>query len=275
MKVAKQLDNLFSMLRLLGSIEYQSAFLVMGYTQNGKAVCQNYSRLRTFGFTRGCLPWMLRLEHLEAACDLSKAKTSFLSQFSDSKRNRLVRGWVALNAALQQYYASDRIHGFVRALEAVIYPEISRTAAQFVHRCSLFAAPNTQKSAARKVLEEAYQMRCDVEHVHDWDRSLGAYDIDDRENVAYWRTRQMETLACATYARIFEEESLRKNFHTDATIAHFWQMPEHEIRASFGRPCDITELNIVSKYDAIGRAQFSEWPEGWLKSLEQQYPRKW
>jgi hypothetical protein len=163
---------------------------------------------------------MLRLEHLEAACDLSKAKTSFLSQFSDSKRNRLVRDWVALNAALQQYYASDRIHGFVRALEAVIYPEISRTAAQFVHRCSLFAAPNTQKSAARKVLEEAYQMRCDVEHVHDWDRSLGAYDIDDRENVAYWRTRQMETLACATYARFLANARTRNPRFVRPSVRH-------------------------------------------------------
>lgn len=54
-ELAKHLDNLFSMLRLLGTLEYESAFLVMGYVLQDRAVCQQVSKLARFEITRGCL----------------------------------------------------------------------------------------------------------------------------------------------------------------------------------------------------------------------------
>jgi hypothetical protein len=99
--------------------------------------------------------------------------------------------------------------------------------------------------------------------VHDWDRSLTTYDVADREDIAYWRTRQMETLACKAYARIFRDPVLQQNFCSDSALDGFWQRPEHEIRAAFGDVCDVTELKLVKKYDGYGRALSSEWPMGW------------
>lgn len=270
-ELAKDVENLFSMLRLLGTIEYESAFLVMGYMQQGRAVCQHFSKLARYEITRGCLPWMVREENLAAAAELAHAKASLLATSGDANRVRLFRGWWALTTALQQYYAGDRIHGFVRALEALVYPEIGKTEKQFVYRCSLFAAPNTEKEAVRQSLEEAYAMRCDVEHLHEWDRSLTIYDVGDREDIAYWRTRQMETLACWAYARIFRDRTLQPNFTKDVVLREFWKKPEHDIRAAFGRVCEITELMLVKKYDGAGRAQLTEWPKGWRENLERRY----
>jgi hypothetical protein len=266
-ELAKQVENLFSMLRLLGTIEYESAFLVMGYMQQGRAVCQHVSKFPRYEITRGCLPWMVREEHLAAAADLTLAKTSLLTKFPDARKVRFFRGWWALTTALQEFYASDRIHGFVRALEALVYPEVAKTEKQFVHRCSLFSAPSTERNAARQALREAYAMRCDVEHVHDWDRSLMAYDMADREDIAYWRTRQMESLACKAYARVFADPVIQQNVCSDDALGQFWRRPEHEIRAALGVVCDITELRLVKKYDSFGRAQSSEWPDGWLETL--------
>jgi hypothetical protein len=270
-ELANQAQVIFSMLRLLGTIEYERAFRIMGYVQDGQAVCQNFTTFERYEITRGCLPWMIREENLGAAADLARARSSMLRSFADAEKVRLARGLWALTTALQQHYASDRVHGFVRALEALIYPQIAKTEKQFVHRCSLFAAPSTKKDAAREALTEAYKMRSNVEHVHDWDRSMTNYASADREDVAYWRTRQMETLACMAYARIFTDSALQQNFYSDAALQQFWQKPEHEIRAAFGEVCDITELKLVKKYDGFGRAVLSEWPAGWRETLDRRH----
>jgi hypothetical protein len=269
--LAKQVENVFSMLRLLGTIEYERAFLIMGYVQKGQAVCQHFSKFGRYEITRGCLPWMVREEHLVAAADLARAKSSLLAGFPDAQKVRLFRGWWALTTGLQQFYASDRLHCFVRALEALIYPQMAKTEKQFVHRCSLFAAPSTEKNTAREAIQDAFKMRCDVEHAHAWDRSLTKYAVADREDIAYWRTRQMESLACLAYAKILTNRTLQQHFYTDTALHKFWQMPEHEVRIAFGCVCDITKLKLVKNYDSLGRAQCSEWPRGWLETLERKH----
>jgi hypothetical protein len=269
--LAKQIENIFTMLRLLGTIEYESAFLVIGHVQQGHAICQNLSKFERLEITRGCLPWIIREEHLAEAATLAQAKALLLANSGDVRNLRLFRGWWALTSALQQFYASERIHGFVRALEALIYPQVGKTEKQFIHRCSLFAAPSAGKNKARDALEEAYKMRCDVEHVHQWDRSLVSYPCAEREDIAYWRTRQMESLACLAYAKIFADNRLHQHFQTDPALEQFWRKPEHEIRLALGTVCDITELKLVRNYDGWGRAAFSEWPSGWRPTLERRY----
>jgi len=119
--------------------------------QQGRTVCQNLSKFERLEITRGCLPWIIREEHLVEAATLAQAKASLLASSGDARKVRLFRGWWALTNALQQFYASDRIHGFVRALEALVYPEVGKTEKQFVHRCSLFAASRAAKNKARAV----------------------------------------------------------------------------------------------------------------------------
>lgn len=266
--LARQIENIFTMLRLLGTIEYESAFLIIGHVQQEHPVCQNLSRFERLEITRGCLPWLVREQHLVEAASLAQAKASLLGNLGDARNVRLFRGWWALTTALQKFYASDRIHGFVRALEALIYPEVGRTEKQFIHRCSLFAAPSATKNKARDALEEAYKMRCDVEHVHQWDRSLAKYASAEREDIAYWRTRQMESLACLAYAKVFADNGLHPHFQADPALEQFWRRPEHEIRLALGTVCDITELKLVRQYDSWGRAAFSEWPSGWRQTQQ-------
>jgi hypothetical protein len=270
MELYNRLVEIFVMLRLLGTIEYDSAFVLTGYSDRERAFCQNYTKLARFHFTRGCLPWMPRPAELETAALLAEAKKSFFSTFPDPHRARIFRGWVALNSALQQHFASDRIHGFVRALEALTRPEIGKTRRQFAERCSFLAAPAKNQTTAFDVLIEAYLMRCDVEHLHDWDRSLQKYDAADRENIAYWRTRQMETLACLAYARIFGDPEIQKCFRADGDIVTLWTNPKR-VRELFQDPFDITELKLVREYDITGRAKFSEWPDEWIGSLKRVY----
>ena len=102
-------------------------------------------------------------------------------------------------------------------------------------------------------------MRCDIEHMHDWDRSLQTYPASEREPIALWRTRQMEELASAAYRRILSDSALQFNFRDDGTIENFWKKPHDEIRRAFSNACDISQLKIVRKFSSNGRADPSEW----------------
>ncbi len=248
------LSNMFAMLRMLGSIEYESAFTMAGYVEKGNVTCRQFSQTERFNITRGCLPWTIREEHLQKAVELSKAYKRFQEETPAGQTRRFGRGCYSLKHGFERYYASDRLHAFVRALEALILPETGKTEKQFVSRCALFAGPKAAQGSVEEALREAYKMRCDVEHVHEWDRSLQAYPSVEREDVALWRTRQMETLASAAYTRILLDPTLAEDFYDENKLASFWQKPEDEIRTAFGDICDISELKIVRQYDGYGRA---------------------
>ena len=253
------------MLRLLGTIEYESAFALSGYVEDGHSVCRRFAQTERFNITRGCLPWLIKEEDLETATKLRREYSKLLTKFP--QRWRFGRGCHALKVAFEQYYASDRLHGLVRSLEALILPEIGSTEKQFVTRCSMFAGPKSSEGKIRSVLQEVYKMRCDIEHIHDWDRSLQNYPIDDRENIALWRTRQMEELTSSVYKRILLDNSLQKHFFTDSDTLTFWKQPEDVIRQAFGEVCDIAKSKIINKFDVVGRADASLWPREVLKSL--------
>lgn len=261
-------DRVFTMLRLLGTIEYTNAFVLAGHVENELPTCRHFGKVEKFKITRGCLPWAIREEDLRAAVALRETYALLLRNTPDIQKCRFSRGFYALGAAFKQYYASDRLHGFVRALEALILPDRNQTEKQFMSRCALFAGPKSKEDQIRGVLQQVYRMRCDIEHVHDWDRSIPANYVDsERENVALLRTRQMEELASAAYRAILSDKALQANFHDDTSTEAFWRKTDDEIRAAFGNPCDISRLKIVKKYDAFGRADSSEWPPEILRSL--------
>jgi hypothetical protein len=95
--LAKRIENVFSMLRLLGTIEYESAFLIMGYVQSGQAVCQHFSKFGRYEITRGCLPWLIREDHLATATSLAQSESlaclAYAKIFADN--------------ALQQHFQTD------------------------------------------------------------------------------------------------------------------------------------------------------------------------
>ncbi|HEU0050243.1 MAG TPA: hypothetical protein VFQ43_21820 [Nitrososphaera sp.] len=264
-KLQDDVGGIFAMLRLLGTIEYESAFALSGYVEDGHSVCRRFAQTERFNITRGCLPWLIKEEDLETATKLRREYSKLLTKFP--QRWRFGRGCHALKVAFEQYYASDRLHGLVRSLEALILPEIGSTEKQFVTRCSMFAGPKSSEGKIRSVLQEVYKMRYDIEHIHDWDRSLQNYPIDDRENIALWRTRQMEELTSSVYKRILLDNSLQKHFFTDSDTLTFWKQPEDVIRQAFGEVCDIAKSKIINKFDVVGRADASLWPREVLKSL--------
>jgi hypothetical protein len=153
----------------------------------------------------------------------------------DAEYARFKRGLVVLLDGLHQEFGQERLHQYVRALKALILPDLGRTTTQFVERCQTFGVGNSVAA----LLREAFAMRSAVEHVHAWDHALMAHAAPDRESLAMRRTRQMEGLACAAYRRILSETDVRDHFRSDESIAAFWALPDEQRRSIWGDPFDV------------------------------------
>jgi hypothetical protein len=237
---------LFGLLHLLGNWEYDRAnvYLFSGYVKDGFARVRQFTRPDRFQITRDYTKSELTAQSIDDALALHRAFEDLKTRLPENERARFWRGFRALFYGLKAFYASDRLHGFVRSLEALILPEKSNTEKQFRDRCAIMAARDTEEAKARQMLGEAYKLRSDVEHVNEWDKSLTALpDASAREQRALWRTRQVEALAFAAYRRILLDPNVQRHFMSDADIRALWE-PSNvtNARAAIGNVCDITTI---------------------------------
>ena len=149
---------------------------------------------------------------------------------------RFKRGVRILTEGLGEYFGSDRLHQFLRSLEALILPETGKTRRQLVSRAKLLT---TASVGTGFVLGQLFDMRSDVEHVHELSRTIHYLPAADRETVALRRTRQAEALACFAYRRIFADPSLRTHFESDQAIQPFWAQGQTAIRNAWGQSLDL------------------------------------
>jgi hypothetical protein len=261
-RLKNEVEELFSLLHLLWTWEYERShvYLLTGYVKGGVPSVRQFNRLEPFRITRGYTRVELKEQDVLEGLRLHRAALDLRSRFRDGERVRVRfwRGFRALMDALKRNYSSDRLHGLVRSLEALILPEKSNTERQFIERCGIMAAPERNEKKAQQMLGEAYRLRSDVEHVHEWYRSLAVagISVDEQENRALWRTRQIEALSCAAYRRILLDVNVQEHFMTDSDLREFWS-PSNvaNARKAMGNICDITKIPVVNSYHACGRAQ--------------------
>lgn len=162
---------------------------------------------------------------------------------------RLERGLFVLEQALKQSRLQDRLHQFVRALEALVKPRKGRNTKDFVHRCRTFVAPNASTAAT---LRDAYEIRCHVEHLHD-----GLTAVIGRakpsEAILKERLAQVEFLSIRTYAYLLSDSSILKHFASDNSINQFWSLQDH-LRQAIWR----TRVNLATDAKPYMEYEFSE-----------------
>ena len=248
-RLKKRLSQTFSLLQLSGVLEYEGANQLCGSFFEGKAEVRQMNELSFFYQTRGYTRTPVTIEGLEKAAQLRKALEKMDSTPDEFKR--LKWGWRVLIDGLQKEHGEERIHQFVRSLEALILPEIGRTKRQFTHRCQTFTKASP---SITQILEEAFELRSMAEHLNDWERALGSSPKDDREIIALHRTRQMEQLASFAYSRIFESETIRNHFVNETKHGEFWKLPDNARKNIWGTQLDLTLIKEVRKFDSWGRA---------------------
>jgi hypothetical protein len=248
-RLDKDLSLLFYMLHLHAGIEVaDGADLLCGSARDGIAGIRQMSQMPAFHQSKGWRRAPITKAWLDDAIALRKGVMAM--EVDKTQFRRVIRGLNTLFSGLKET-GQDRLHQFVRSLEALILPDIGRTEKQFAHRCQTFARAGDD---TRALLVEAFAMRSDTEHLHAWDEAVQAYPADQREDVCWRRTRQIEHLACDAYARLLHEPALREHFRTDAAIMSFWKLSDDQRRALWCKPLDIAREPVVEKYDQWERA---------------------
>jgi len=124
----------------------------------------------------------------------------------------------------------------VRAVEALVKPEIGKTTAQFVHRISqTFTLANDE---TRETLLQLFDSRSSVEHMHSVLDALGGEE-PVRMATVNRRTRQIDVLARVALLRVLVSDELMAAFRSDAGIDAFWRMADAERVALWGQRLDI------------------------------------
>ena len=243
-RLSDTLGLLFYMLHLRVGIEDDGADLLVGSSVNAVPEIRRVSQMPTFYRSQGRPRAPITRDWLEDSRVLRDAVAPIKDDMTQFRR--VIRGLNTLFKGLKEKTGQDRLHQFVRSLEALILPKIGKTKDQFVHRCQTFARACDD---TRTLLLEAFEMRSDTEHLNPWDNSLkNKYLPNKREDVCWHRTRQIEHLACDAYSRLFRDPALRKHFRTKDAITAFWKLPDGQRRGFWGTPLDIAQEPFVQEF---------------------------
>ena len=237
MAVTNALSDIVYGLLLQGVPHFETGCSLSGANIDGTIDVQEFSDLEAFVTTDGLPVFRPRERHLRHAVTLAK-RVRLIAEGRDDWA-RLRRGLRALWVGSGLLDLGDRLHQFVRALEAVLIPELGNTRTQFAHRIDqTFVRANDDTRAA---LLQIFDLRSRVEHMHPAIDALDG-DRDTRIATAHRRTRQADILARFVLSRILESDALFNTFKTEASIESFWKMDAFARGTMWGGRLDLTSI---------------------------------
>lgn len=227
--------TLFWLLQLSGVVQYGGASAIQGSFHRGEVNIRQMIQLDDYYPTEGSPSYPVTSERLEEAAKSSAVWRELKSQ---GTHDRFRRGARILRDALETRNGQDRLRELTRSIEALIKPDKKKTTTYYFKVRGQTLGVKSHKS--EEILFDSYQMRCDTEHVHPWDRHLRKYPANEREAVANLRVRQMEALARESYRRIFINSDVRSHFASDDALEKFWNLGPDEQRKIWGPGIDVT-----------------------------------
>jgi len=209
-------------------------FLLTGSNKNNEIEIRTNSSLFAHYRILHARPKPINKDIIASAINISKTITNIYS--IPNTYSRLKRGFDKYLNGLREPLAGDRLHQFVRAIEAVIKPETGKTKRQFVHRCQTFLS---RSNNITNLLGEIFDLRSGIEHLNDFSDILKNYDEKDREKIAFLRAFQTELIAEYVYLKIINSPAILDAFKDDNSIGSFWKKPDHERFNLWGETLDV------------------------------------
>ena len=229
--------SLFYALFLIEVFHQEGGLILTGANQDGNINVRQATPLADH--YRPARVKTARLDRVHLLRSASLASGMRAVHTSGGQHGRLRRGFDAFARGIQEYYGAERLHQFVRAVEAVILPATGRSRRQFVDRCQLFAG-TSQNGVA--LLGELYDLRSQAEHLNPLDQALGAYPLNEHERIALLRAYQAQLLASHVYQRVYSDQGLQRLLATDNDIAAFWATRRAQQVQAWSAPVDLDAL---------------------------------
>jgi hypothetical protein len=141
-----------------------------------------------------------------------------LTVFGPSDYKRLRRGITALINGWKMHPATDRLHAFVRALDAVMKLPQGKSRVEFARRLAVFATG----SALATTADEIYRLRSFDEHLSEWPAALAHISTADQPEFVSRRAYYAEALAAYVYRVLLSDPVLLAMFRTESDVDAFW-----------------------------------------------------
>lgn len=155
------------------------------------------------------------------------------------KQPRLLKGLRSLISGLATEHGEERLHAFVRALDAVVKLPKGKGNNVFATRCGTFAG---RKDNVRKILLELYLLRNAAEHVNDFRTVFADLIEPEIERIVLQRVLQAEVLASSVYIRILSSDYMTASFANDEGLDELWSRTYDELDAFWGGSIDLEKL---------------------------------
>jgi hypothetical protein len=150
--------------------------------------------------------------------------------------DRVRRGFRSIVLGWQSHVPDERLHNFIRAVEAIVKPGMGSITKTFCDRAQLFTGRSQQNA---QLLKELYDIRSCFEHTKDVLSATGQVSGVRKEHMVAYRSLQAELLASAVYERIFEKPRLMALFSTQNGFDDFWAQPEYKRKRQWGSPINL------------------------------------
>jgi hypothetical protein len=140
-------------------------------------------------------------------------------------------------------YMVERIHQYLRVIEALLIPRIGRTKRDIRSRIELLVG-----EGYGDMFDEIFDIRSNVEHMNE-------FVFEDADRHARLRHMEldiiMENLARESLKKILLNQELRRIFFSRDRVRAFWEMNADERREIWGAPFDPTNVMRDYPFDII------------------------
>ena len=240
----RAVQDVFHGLTLHGVPSFNKGANIVGANVNGELRVRRYSNLQELRTASGLPPFVVGIAELQRAVTAGQRLREMQDENVNSPVNarwaRLLRGVsVLLKANLAANEFGDRLHQFVRVLEALIKPRIQQSRRDFAHRAQTFVVANAPTA---RILDEMYDLRSHVEHVHAAMDALATGSREERIATVNLRTRQADVLARVALGRVIESDVLYETFSTDDRVDEFWRLRDDQRRQQWGERIDLRKI---------------------------------
>jgi hypothetical protein len=247
-------------LRRLAHWAYFSLLLSVGFVRHGRAyMLDGYAtptRLRDIGIAeydpalipKGSPPARIRPSELRRAFRRTRAVQQL---FTGGLHPRFGRVMAAFLHAVGMHALDRRLHQAVRCVEGFVHPGQSGLKKRFAERCQLFLG---RGDAMKAFLEELWDLRSVVEHLHGPFRIITEPGERERRLVLLRRTIEAESLARYCIETFLDTPGLWPHFANEAAVEAFWALPQTKQRAIWGPRLDLAQLDLHFDPAAITNA---------------------
>lgn len=240
-KLQRAILKLLYSLLVLGIPSYANMNVLQGANQDGCITVSQVARMPTFYVGSGSSPYVVNDDVVAQTRRIFESMETIYSL--PGKFVQLTRGLKAFLQAMAEENDYDRLHQFIRSIDALLMTDKGQGKKQFKDRCRTFTLCARE---LEQVLDSMYELRGRVEHLRDWHDLFQKSNDQERLSTANRRTRQAEALSRHVYKEILATPTLLNIFEGNQSIIEFWRLPEDERARVWSNKFDLDSVGHVT-----------------------------